>query len=220
VARKLAIGIMCLLSLAGLSLPALAQQFSADLVRTKPEGGVETKVAVSGNKVRFEIVGQPKKTYVIIDLAKRQSAMVLPDAKSYVLSPPGHIPAAIPLFYIDDPEKACPAWERAIAKMATCTKVGDDKVDGRSTVKYTGTSDNGETGTAWVDRKLRFVIKWEGERTAASLQNIQEGPQSAGLFEIPTDYEKLDVGAARNAKKRSPRPAPARPMPSQPAPNN
>ena len=79
-------------------------------------------------------------------------------------------------------------------------------MNGRSTVKYTGTSNTGDTGTAWVDRKLRFVIKWEGEKGAAELQNIQEGPQAASLFEIPSDYEKMDIAAARAARKRKPLP--------------
>jgi len=45
------------------------------------------------------------------------------------------------------------------------------------------------------------VIKWDGEKSAAELKNIQEGPQSASLFDIPTDYEKIDPAAARAKNK-------------------
>jgi hypothetical protein len=37
------------------------------------------------------------------------------------------------------------------------------------------------------------------------LKNIQEGPQSASLFLIPTDYEKIDPSAA-HAKSKKPKP--------------
>jgi hypothetical protein len=203
VSRNLMFRMTSLLLLVWMSLPALAQQFSAEMVRQKPAGSANSKVFVSGGKVRLETAAQAHPNYVILSLTQRQSAMVLPDSKSYILSPVGQVSPSIPFFVIDDPDHACPAWEKNVGKPKTCVKVGDDTVNGRSAVKYTGTSGNGDTGTAWVDRKLRFVIKWEGEKGAAELQNIQEGPQSASLFDIPSDYEKLDLAAAAaNAKKR------------------
>ena len=186
-----------------MSMAAVAQQFSAELVRQKPAGAAKSKIYVGKSKIRLEAEGQAQANYVIVNLAQRQSSMVLPDNKTYIISPPGQIPSSIPFLIIDDPENACPTWEKSVQKPKTCTKVGDDTVNGRSTVKYTGTSNTGDTGTAWVDRKLRFVIKWEGEKGAAELQNIQEGPQAASLFEVPSDYEKMDITAARaDAKKR------------------
>ena len=127
--------------------------------------------------------------------------MVLPGTKSYIVSQPGHLQSSIPFFILEDPEDACSAWEKSMKTPGTCKKLGDDTINDRSTVKYTGTTDNGETGTAWVDRKLHFVIKWDGEKSAAELKNIQEGPQSASLFDIPTDYEKIDPAAARAKNK-------------------
>ena len=200
--RNLVFRITGLLLLICVSLPAFAQEFSADLVRQKPAGAANSKVNVSAGKVRLETAGQAHPNYVILSLAQRQSAMVLPDSKSYVVSPPGHVPSSIPFFIVDDPDHACAAWEKSVGIPKSCTKAGDDTINGRSAVKYTGTSGNGDTGTAWVDRKLRFVVKWEGEKGAAELQNIQEGPQAASLFEIPSDYEKLDLRAARTGTKK------------------
>lgn len=201
--RKYTFGMMGLLLLS-VSATTLAQEFSADLVRQKPAGAAQSKVYVSKGKVRLETEGQSKANYVILNLAQRQSSMVLPDSKTYILSSPGQIPSSIPFFNIENADNACPAWEKSVQKPGTCTKVGDDTVSGRKAVKYTGTAGNGDTGTAWVDRKLHFPIKWEGEKGAAELQNIQEGPQASSLFEIPSDYEKMDVAAARAAKKRKP----------------
>lgn len=199
-------------SLLLLAAPALSQDFSADLVRQKPQNTPATKVSVSGDKVRFEVAGQKHPSFAMINIAQRTSTMVLPDTQSYIVSPPGHLATPLPLFPIDDPENACKAWEKSMENPGTCKKVGDETVNGREAIKYTGAMENGDTGTAWIDRKLHFPIKWEGEKTAAELQNIQEGPQDAKLFEIPKDYQKLDTAAAHksaNAKKKPVRP----PMP-------
>jgi len=208
VSRKLAFRLAGSLLL--FAVPALSQEFSADLVRQKPQNTAGTKVSVSGDKIRLEVAGQKNPSFALINLAQRSSTMVLPDAKSYVVSPPGRLSSSIPLFHIGDPENACGAWEKSMGNPGTCKKVGDDTVNGREAVKYTGAMENGDTGTAWIDRKLNFVIKWEGQKTVAELQNIQEGPQAASLFEVPSDYEKLDTAAAhKSAQKKPARP----PMP-------
>jgi hypothetical protein len=191
-------------SLLLLAVPALSQEFSADLVRQKPQNAAGTKVSVSGDKVRFAVTGQKSSSFALINVAQRTSTMVLPDAQSYVVSPPGHIASSIPLFHIDDPENACPAWEKSMDNPGTCKKIGDDTVNGRAAVKYSGAMENGDTGTAWIDRQLNFVIKWEGEKTVAELQNIQEGPQDASLFEVPSKYQKLDTAAAHKSTKKTP----------------
>jgi hypothetical protein len=36
--------------------------------------------------------------------------------------------------------------------------------------------------------------KWQGKSSAGELRNIQEGTQSASLFEIPAGYTKMDIG--------------------------
>jgi len=210
VSRKLTFRLAGFLLL--LTVPALSQDFSADLVRQKPQNAPTTKVCVSGDKVRLEVAGQKTSSFAVIDVAQRTSTMVLPDSKSYVVSPPGHLASSIPLFHIDDPENACKAWEKSMANPGTCKKVGDDPVNGRPAVKYTGALENGDTGTAWIDSKLHFTIKWEGEKSAAELQNIQEGPQDAKLYEIPSDYQKLDTAAAHKSTKKMAKPLPPKPL--------
>ena len=195
-------------------LPALAQQFSADMVRLKPEGSLASKVFVSGDRMRFEVTGQPqaRTSVVILDLKLDAGFMVLPENKSYTPLASGPQRAAIPFFHPADPDNACPAWEKAVTKSGSCTKIGSETVAGRDTVKYKGTAANGDTGYLWVDRKLNFVIKWQGEKGAAELQKIQEGPQPVALFEIPKGYEKVDPlgerAKAAQAKKAKPKALP------------
>ena len=186
---------------------AIAQDFSAEMAHFKPENSAAvTNVNVSGDRVRFEVAGAKQGTIVLLDLATQTSTMILPQNQTYIISPPGKGNAALPLFKIADPDNACPDWEKAFNKPGSCRKIGDETLNGRSTVKYHGTSNSGETGDAWVDRQLHLVIKWEGEKTGVELRKIQEGPQSAALFKIPADYEKFDVEAAKQQQKR-PRPS-------------
>lgn len=191
---------------------AFAQQFNADMVRLKPAGAITTKLSLKDDKVRMEVTGQTTKSYVIMNLAKRMSIMVLPDTKTYVISPPGRIASSVPLVRVGNPDEACVDWVKDVSKAGECKKVGDDELNGRKTVKYTATASNGDAGTVWIDRELKVPIKWEGEKGSAELQNIKVGPQADTLFEIPTDYEKIDVAAKREEQKGRKKPvAPAPP---------
>jgi hypothetical protein len=190
-------------------LPVYAQDFSATLVRLKPASDLKTKMYGHADKFRFEITGQQRSSIAIIDLETRTTLMVIPDNKSYVKSP--HVSASIPLFRVTDAENACPAWKKSLEKPGTCAKVGNETIDGRSTVKYKGTASDGDTGYAWVDRRLKLVIKWQGERGAAALENIQEGPQEASLFKPPPGYEMFDLAAQQQAARQKKRSKPPQP---------
>ena len=202
-----------LFRLAGLLLVAastcFAQQFNADMVRLKPAGGVTTKVSIKGDRARMEVMGQTTQSFVLLDLSKQQSIMVLPDTKTYIVSPPGRMSSSIPMVRIGNPDEACVDWAKDVSKAGECKKIGDDDLNGRKTVKYSATASNGDTGTVWIDRELKVPIKWDGEKGAAEMQNIKLGPQADSLFNIPTDYEKIDVAAKRESqrgKKKPPAP--------------
>ena len=203
-----------------MALPAVAQQFSAELVRQKPAGLATSKVMVSDAKLRFEAAGaQGKNSIVVIDLDRHDGYMILPEANTYTLLKTDRMPLAMPFFRPMDVDNACAAWEAAVDKPKTCSKVGPETFHGRDTVKYQGVMRSGESGNAWVDRKLKYVIKWEGEKTAAEFQNIQEGPQEASLFAAPKGYDKIDPDAERQkraaddkTKKKKPTVVPPKPQ--------
>lgn len=211
------------------SLPAFCQQFSADMIRQKPEGTLPSKVAVKGEKIRFAMTGQQpqQESVVVIDLKQETGFMVLPDNKSYTPLASKHISTAMPFFLPTDPENACADWDKFVSKPGSCSKVGDETIDDRAVVKYKGVARNGDTGYAWVDKKLKFVTKWEGEKGAVSFKNIQEGPQAAAMFTISSGFERMDSMASRqpSAKGKAgakPKPMTARPIippPAQPQPS-
>jgi len=195
-----------------LSCAAFAQQFTADMVRSKPQSDVVTKVYVSGDKMRLE-TSQEHGGVGIVDLEQHTSLMLVPANKTYVAS---HALSPTPFFRPEDAGNACEAWEKLTGKPGSCTKVGEETINGRSAVKYKGTAPNGDTGFAWVDRKLKFVTKWEGEKTAVEFQNIKEGPQAPSLFTVPSDYDKIDVPHAHKRKPKMANPRVVLPPPQNP----
>lgn len=196
--HRLVFRFTCLLVL---SCAAFAQQFSADLVHLKPQTDVVTKVYVSGERLRFETTTQAHAGVAIMDLEKHTSLMLVPATKTYVTSAVARGRGPMPFFRPSDAENACEAWEKQVGKPGSCTKVGDETINGRSAVKYKGTTANGDTGFFWLDRQLNFVTKWEGEQTAAEFRNVKEGQQDASLFAVPSDYEKIDVPTPQRGSK-------------------
>lgn len=181
------------------SLPLTAQDFSANLVRLKPANPVMTKVYAHDSKMRFEATGGQRSSVAIVDLQSRTTLMIVPDNQTYIKTT--HVNASLPLFQLADVENACPAWQKSLDKPGTCTKIGDETINNRPAVKYKGTARDGDTGYAWVDRKLKTVIKWDGEQSAAELQDIHEGPQDASLFQVPEGYQMFDLAAAQEAAR-------------------
>jgi hypothetical protein len=186
-----------------LSLPLFAQQdFSADVVNHK-DGGSQShaRIFVTKDKWRIEGLQEGRMNGAIItNLATRTSDILMAERKMYMEFPQGQGPAGQQMwsfYHARDIDDACSEWMKLPYNQGgSCHKVGSDTVNGRSTVKYTGTNSKGETGSVWFDKKIAFPIKWEGEKGGSgALQNIQEGSQPASLFEIPSDYQKFQMPA-------------------------
>jgi hypothetical protein len=194
--------IFCLMLLSLLTTAVVAQQdFSADLV-SNPERASSgpAKIYASKDKMRFEGHEQNGHTgTLIINFATQTTDILVPERKMYVESAMGHGPGAqrsFNFFRAADAENACDEWQKMATKPGgTCHKVGSEVVNGRSAIKYQGTSAEGDVTYVWIDPKLRFPVKWQGKNSGGELHNIQEGAQPAGLFAVPSDYQKLDGGS-------------------------
>ena len=191
----------CFLPLLVVASFAWAQtEFSADIVETQKGEGPQAKVYFGKDKIRFEATKKDPRGggAFIIDLST-QSSTVLMDQQHMYMQLPQQIANqrnAYHFFRTGDVENACADWlAQSWNKGGTCKKVGRDTVNGRSTIQYEGTNAKGESGTIWVDPKLRFPVKWQGKNGSGELQNIKEGTQPASLFEIPAGYSKFDIGS-------------------------
>jgi len=196
------IRVSCFVGLLILGCLAVAQtEFSADVVdhNTHGQGRGPTKVYFGKNKMRFDAVGDAQRGggSVIFDL-KNESWIVLMAQQHMYMEMPSTMMESRGMFHFfqtGDPSDACADWLKVDEnKGGTCRKVGTETVNGRSTIKYECTNAKGEPGAAWFDSKLRFPVKWEGKNGSGEMQNIQEGPQPASLFEIPPGYTKMDMG--------------------------
>ena len=192
-----------LLALSLLTTALFAQEdFSADIVNhNQGKDAAPGKMYVTKDKLRFE--GQDKGGHgggaVIINMATQTSDVVMAERKMYLEFPQGQGPGAQrtwSFFRARDIDNACSDWQKlATNHGGTCKKIGSETVNGRSTVKYEATNQNGETSYIWLDPKIAFPIKWEGKNGGGELQNIKEGSQPSSLFEIPSDYQKMQMPA-------------------------
>jgi hypothetical protein len=185
-----------------------AQQFSADLVDLRPDRKSNpAKVYVSNDKLRFETQDRTAggNVAMIWDIGHQTRYLLMADRRMYMDYSPimgSKLPVTL-YWHPSDINNACPEWHKLAEQMkhtekwGTCRKVGSDTVNGRSTIKYEGSSTDGKTGDVWIDSKLRYVTKYEDKDGGMELRNIQEGSQPANLFEIPAGYQKFDLGNMR-----------------------
>ncbi len=172
-------------------------EFSADIFNNT-KGESQAKIYFGKDKIRFEPKNERGGGAAIVDLKTQTSTILMDQQHMYMEMPPQMAAQRNPyrFFLSGDVDSACSDWlAQSWNKGGTCRKVGNETVNGRSTVKYEGTNAKGESGTMWLDHKLRFPVKWEGKNGGGELRNIQEGSQPASLFEIPAGYTKFDMGS-------------------------
>ena len=195
----------CLVAFLTLGHVALAQEFSADVVSQKSDNVAMKKVFATKDKVRFEVQGANPSmgpSAFIFDDAKHTYTVLIAARHMYMDAPVTMVKPILAHFWrVDDVNDACPEWKKTAEAAGTyknwgsCTKIGSDTLDGRSTVKYEGVSSKGEKSHIWVDTKLHCVVKTDEGAGGMELRNIQEGSQPASLFEIPAGYTKFDTGS-------------------------
>jgi hypothetical protein len=183
----------------GASFAFAQAEFSADVVDLlKPGSPATAKIYFGKDKLRMESKNSGARAggAFIMNLATQTSTVLMPQQHMY-MDMPIHSPAqrqANNFFRTGDVENACGDWEKIdYNKGASCRKLGDESVNGRSAVKYESTSSSGEVSNFWLDSKLRFPVKWQGKNSSDELRNIQEGSQPASLFEVPAGFTKMEM---------------------------
>jgi hypothetical protein len=185
----------------------LAQEFSAEVVNTKPaNNGRLSKVYAGKDRVRFEIANVNAAmgaSALIFDEARHSYTVVMADRHMYMDAPLTMVKPILTNYWrVQDVNDACPAWKKTSEEAGndrnwgSCTKIGSDTLNGRNTVKYEGVSKKGEKMHVWVDTKLNVVVKTDEGSGGFELRNIQEGSQPSSLFEVPAGYTKFDMGGA------------------------
>jgi hypothetical protein len=173
-----------------------AQDFSADVVYLEnsnvhgrvSDSGKEarhsSKLYVSKGNIRLETNGLTG-TVLVLNKEEHTAVALYPGKKSY--QPLGSGPSEY--FRVENADDACADWQRSAEQKIVCERVGPEIVNGRETVKYQNKmAVDIAPAAVWVDKALKFVIKWESVDTSAELRNIKEEQQAADLFLVPSDY--------------------------------
>ncbi len=199
---------------------AWAQDFSADIVTLSAASNTfHTRIFSTKDKLRFQGEDKSGRTnsIMIVNLTAWTSVVLIPQQKQYVESKQPQIPGqGVTFFQAKDIEDACGEWQKMAQseesekpekgekrQKGKCQKVGHETVNGRDTVKYEDTSSK-ESGSIWIDAKLRFPVKWKNAVGAGELRNIKEEVQPAELFQIPPGYTKRSFDSTAKQKSSHP----------------
>jgi len=177
--RVLAVGLL----VAGFSSPLYADtEFSAEMVQQGPQGATSAvKMYVGDQRVRTEMSQQGQQVVRITDEKRGIEWILLPGQKKYMEQrlgvPGGQSPGAKPE-PAEDPCAGMPGL--------TCRKLGEEKVDGRTAVKWEiVTSHEGKTmkSTQWIDK----------ERGVPLRQEMPNGQKTELKFAKKTEHEGRPV---------------------------
>ena len=214
--RSLALIAAAVIAALTLSAPAKTQEFSANIITTNPRGEAASKpsaVRVMNGRVRFETPDLPT-GFFLVSNDPDAAYFVRPAARAFMDA--GGSSRLPQLFVPLDPDDPCPRWQ-AMAKAVgsidpstqegiewRCTRIGDEKIDGRDTIRHQATLMQSQQRAAWIDPRLRFPLKIVAEDgTIYELKDIVEAPQTASQFEIPADFRKFDPLALIQRLKHS-----------------
>lgn len=188
--------LIAILLFALIATSSRAQEFSADVVyfdaNAKPQSDASagashppSKLYVSGDKIRLETNGL---TGVVLLTDRHEHTAVALQPRKKSIEPLGSGPSQY--FRVENPDDACQTWQSIADQKVVCEKAGPETVNGRETIKYDNkrVSENA-VNTVWIDKTLKFVIKWQSAGVGAELRNIKEEKLSADLFDVPSSYK-------------------------------
>jgi hypothetical protein len=186
--------------LLGGCVAAQAQQFSADIVR-EANGAVALagRLRVLDGKVRIE-TSEFANGFFLVDTAKQTAYFVRPDVRVYVYMDARQSSQLTRLFVPVDPDEPCRQWQ-AMARVAgiagqgdwRCERTGEESIGGRNSIIFRAVSGSGETYVGWVDRERQFPLRIKAENGAViRLENVRDEPQSASVFELPSNARKFN----------------------------
>ena len=178
-----------------------AQQFSADLVTTNAQGqpiGEAGNLYVGDGVVRIEAPDFRSGRF-LVNVNAGAALFVIPAQRVFMDAKQSSrlTQILVPV----DPDDPCRTWKKMaqIAGVADqggqwrCERLGTEAAGGAPTIRYLATSPGGEKDSAWIDRGLRFPVKFKfADDSGMALSDIRRGPQPTALFAVPDGYRKFD----------------------------
>src|SRR5579871_2182082 len=144
--------------------PGQAQQFSAELLRTRDgDTTAAGHLYASGDKVRIESPDFPD-GFFLIDSAEPVAYFVRPAQSVFMDARQSTVLTR--LFVPVDPDNPCRQW-RTMAEVAGLAEQGDwrceaaglETIEASETTAYSATPSTGRSFTGWIDRIRRFPLQ-------------------------------------------------------------
>ncbi len=185
------------LVMATISLAQAPAQFSADMsIHANRGEDMKGKFYFGGKKVRSDMTTPGGSVSNITDVDAKKMYTVMHSQKMYMehdlsrpMGPMGRGPR-MPEVKEYNASNPC-ANEEGV----TCKNTGTETVNGRTCDVWEFTKNGQKDRTVWIDQKLHISVKTvHQDGTSFEFSNIKEGTHPASLFEIPSGYQKMDMG--------------------------
>ena len=165
------------------------------MIMHSQHGDMNGKMFYAGKKIRMDMQSPGGSISNITDITAKKNYMLMHSGHMYMEHdldkpyPMGRSPRT-PVVREFDPANPC-----ANRPDMTCKKAGSETLNGRECDKWEFSKGGQLEETNWIDKKIHVPVKsLHPDGTSWELQNIKEGPQAATLFEIPSGYQKFDMG--------------------------
>ena len=162
-----------------------AEDFSADMVMNTGKHVMQSKVFSSGDKIRMESMPGQEGAIIIIRDDKDISWMLLPRDKTYTEN------------FLDKSQRPADLSQKSFGGETERTLLGVETIDGHEAQKYEVSyhEEGGKDGAAyqWLVREIPVKVETVDGTWSMEYKNISFAPQPPELFEIPSDYQKVQM---------------------------
>jgi hypothetical protein len=162
-------------------------RYSVDMVMTSKDGATTTmKRTIDGARIRTEIASDGM-TMSMIETGDADGTryMIMPEEKT-VMKISGKTVAQA--------KKSAPVTEIAAGAGVQPELLGQETIDGRVCDKYRCVTPEGE-GIAWIDAETHQPAKMVSDGNTVEFKNMRVGAPPAGAFDVPKDYQVMDMDA-------------------------
>ena len=175
---------LALFSLCFVTSGAFAEDFSADMVNTVGKQIMQSKLYISGDKIRMDM----KEGVMIIRNDKKISWMLMPSEKMYMENP------------ID--MSRVPKTSKSLDAEIDRTSLGMETIDGKQAEKFkVNYKENGQNASVYqwlVNKEIPIKVEAVDGSWSMEYKNLSLGAQPADLFEVPAGYSKMTMPSLGN----------------------
>lgn len=156
-------------------------EYSEDMIMKSGDQTMTMHRHIQGDKIRTEMA-----------LEDEQLVMIEKGGESYQIMPSHKMTMKMPASQMAPVDSSGPPPEVRIEPLGT------EKLNGRDALKYR-ISSQGQDGLAWFDPTTGAPLKMQTNDASIEWANFSAGTQATELFELPKDYQTIDLEQIQSA---------------------